>query len=333
MNVCNLIKMIKGVMKYHFFGIRTPLTISYLSTYQCNQKCQYCDWTKMNLHCLQTSQAIKLIQDFKKNGVVKLGFAGGESLCREDIDVLLQCSHECGLITSVSSNGREISKHINAIVKYVDVVQISLDGPENIHDELRGVGSYKYAIQSIQLLRNHHVDVIVNMVLTKKNIQYINYVIKIAERYKCKVLFQPVFYYDISESAANIQTLKPSYHEMYNAIEYLIQKKRTSKSISNSIIFLKYVQDTWERKKAVKCYANTLFCAIDPLGHIHPCCFDNISCHDANAATLGFKLAFMNCKNNTFTKECKGCYCNAYMEANFIFSLKLSACINALYLM
>lgn len=92
----------------------------------------------MDIKMMETAQAIALINDFKKNGVVKLGFAGGESLHRKDIDQLLEYSHKSGLITSISSNGKEIYNHIDAISKYVDVVQLSLDGPKDVHDELRG---------------------------------------------------------------------------------------------------------------------------------------------------------------------------------------------------
>lgn len=330
MKIRNLYWTAAGIVNYHIFKKRKPLTVSFLSTYSCNQKCQYCDWTKMDLKMMETAQAIALINDFKKNGVVKLGFAGGESLHRKDIDQLLEYSHNSGLITSISSNGKEIYNHIDAISKYVDVVQLSLDGPKDVHDELRGYGSYDKVIEAIKLLRCKHIKVITNTVLTKKNIKDIDHVIKLAETYDFKALFQPIFYYEISETEDKIKDLRPSFFEMKNAMKYLIFRKKHSKHIGNSSAFFRYVQKSWMSSYRPKCYANNLFCVVDPLGYILPCCFDIQRNSLTNSLENGFKQAFINSASNQFSNICKGCYCNAYIESNLAFSFYPSACINAL---
>ena len=330
MNIVNLCKTTCGIAKYHVFKKRTPLSVSFLSTYLCNQKCQYCDWTKMDLRVMETYQAVELIKDFKRNGVIKLGFAGGESLHRKDIDQLLACSYEMGLVTSISSNGREIANHIDAISKYVDVVQLSLDGSKDIHDGLRGCGSYDVVIEAIKLLRRNDKKVITNTVLTKKNIQDIDYVVDLAKTYDFKALFQPIFHYGISESKDKIEDLKPTYFEMNNAMNHLIYHKKHTKHIGNSIAFFRYVQKSWMSSYSPKCYANNLFCVVDPLGYILPCCFDIQRNSLINAIEQGFKQAFINSASNRFSKKCKGCYCNAYIESNLAFSFHPSACANAL---
>lgn len=330
MNIRNLCQTTYGIVKYHAFKKRTPLSVSFLSTYSCNQKCQYCDWTKMDLRVMETDQAVGLIKDLKKNGVVKLGFAGGESLHRKDIDQLLACSYDAGLVTSISSNGREIVNHIDVISKYVDVVQLSLDGSKDIHDGLRGYGSYDVVIEAIKLLRRKDIKVITNTVLTKNNIQDIDYVVNLANTYDFKALFQPIFHYGVSESEDKIEDLKPTFFEMNNAINHLIYRKKHTKCIGNSTAFLRYVQKSWMSSYSPKCYANNLFCVVDPLGYILPCCFDIQRNSLTNALEHGFKQAFINSVSNEFSNNCKGCYCNAYIESNLAFSFYPSACVNAL---
>lgn len=319
-----------SVLKYNLKRSRTPLTVSYLTTNQCNQKCKYCNWFKANPEQLTTNQSIKLIEEMAQFGVKKLGFAGGESLHRDDIEELLECSHRCKLVTSISTNGRNVPKHIEAIKKYVDVVQISLDGPQELHDELRGVGSYRIVMDAIDLLKELKVKVIVNTVINKKNIKELHFVLDMAKEKNYYTLFQPVFCYDLSESHEVIQNLRPNYHEMNGAMEYLIQKKREGMKIGNSISFFNYVKDTWDNEQLVRCCANDLFITVDPLGYILPCCFDSNRVTDYNAAKLGFKNAFINSASNSFSKNCKGCYCNAYIETNLAFQLKLDACLNGL---
>lgn len=330
MKVETVIKSFGKLAEYIIWGKRTPITVSYLSTYSCNQKCRYCNWEKMNQCAMNTEQAVSLIKDLKNNGVVKLGFAGGESLCRKDIDILLKTAHESGLITSLSSNGKEIINHIDSIKRYVDVVQVSIDGSEDIHDYMRGTGSYKKVIEAIRALNENDIKVVTNTVLSKNNLHELNHVIDLARQYGNKALFQPLFCYELSEANEVVDSMQPTYFEIYHAVEYLIDQKRLGKPVGNSVAFLRYIQRSWNKKQPVKCYANNLFCAIDPLGYIMPCCFDIRQNDKCNAITQGFRQAFNNCKSNKFPVQCPGCYCNAYMESNLVFSLDVTACLNAI---
>lgn len=330
MRIKTAIKTMSGLVKYKTIHQRTPITVSYLSTNQCNQKCKYCDWTKANQEQLSTARAIRLIEEIAKCGVQKLGFAGGESLHREDIAELLACAHSCGLIISVSTNGRNVPKHIDALKKYVDVVQISLDGPEEIHDMTRGKGSYRIVMDAIHLLKSNRIRMIANTVISRLNIKELQFVLDMARKYHYRTLFQPIFCYELSESKEVIQKLRPNYHEMHGAMDFLIQKKKEGMPIGNSVSFFQYVKDTWDQEQLVKCYANDLFCTIDPMGYVLPCCFDDKRLPAYNAAELGFRQAFQNCADNGFPKNCGGCYCNAYIETNLAFQLKADACLNGL---
>lgn len=330
MNILSINHILMSLIKYYMFGHRTPIAVSYLSTYTCNQKCKYCDWKSLDHSELTTQEAQKLIRSMKKSGVVKLGFAGGESLNRKDIKILLKTAHEVGLITSISSNGKAIKDHIEEIKKYVNVVQISLDGPEVVHDNLRGEGSHRIVLDAIKLLKENNIKIITNTVLTKKNISELPYILNFAKETNHLALFQPIFNYYISESDCVINSLVPAYFEMYYAIEYLIKEKKAKGNVGNSIDFLKYVQNTWNVPRGIKCHANNLFCAVDPKGYIVPCCFDSSRNEYASVTEHGFQKAFMNSIENRFANQCEGCYCNAYIESNFAFSFRLEACLNAL---
>ena len=330
MNIKSLFNIGSRLFQYYLFHKRIPLTVSYLTTYRCNQHCRYCDWGKMGGRELETEEAIRLIQSLSGQGVVKLGFAGGESLCRDDINVLLEVAHKSGLIISISSNGKAIGDHIDAILKYVDVVQLSLDGKKETHDALRGENTYEHVIQAIKMLRGKGQKLITNTVMTKQNLADFPFILDQAEKYGYRALFQPVFEYKISADEDVIQSLRPSLDEMRTTVEYLIQQKRHGRPVGNSVAFFRYIQKTWDRQQTVKCHANDLFCTIDPVGNVLPCCFDVAQDERFNAAKLGFAEAFSKARANTFSRHCQGCYCNAYIESNLAFCFHMSACFNAL---
>lgn len=319
------------VLEYKILKKRTPISVSYISTYRCNQKCAYCDWTKVSSEEMDTENALKFISDMKESGVIKIGFAGGESLTRPDIEQLIRHAHKCGLIISVSSNGRLIEKYLDVIKECVSVVQISLDGTEEIHDLQRGNGSYKCVIDSIELLHKHNVKMITNTVLTKNNKEEIDFVLKIAEKYNHQALIQPVFTYGLSECEEKINDTRLGTDEMQEVIEYLKKCKRKHRPLANSTSFLNYIKKSWNNQKIINCSANKLFCTVDPKGNILPCCFcDSELCDTYNVSKLGFKKAYEVSKDNNFSDNCNGCYCNAYMEMNLAFAFNISACLNAM---
>lgn len=330
MNTRPLLRIGSSLFRYYLFHKRTPLTVSYLTTYRCNQHCRYCDWGKMGGKELHTDEAVRLIESLPKQGVVKLGFAGGEALCREDIDLLLEASHKSGLITSLSSNGKAIGSHMDSILKYVDVVQLSLDGQKETHDALRGQGSCENVIRAIESLRGHGQRLITNTVMTKRNLGDFPFILDQAQKYEYQALFQPVFEYGLSAGREVIQPLSPSYEEMAAAVTYLVKQKRHGRPVGNSAAFFRYVLHTWNQQRTIKCHANNLFCTIDPAGNVLPCCFDTAKGDKYNAAALGFAQAFANARENRFSQHCQGCYCNAYMESNLAFGFHMSACFNAM---
>ena len=71
---------------------------------------------------------------------------GGEPFLYPDIMPLLTYMKQKGLTISISTNGTKLDKHIRQIVEIgVDFLLISIDGPPDTHDDIRG---YKGAFES-----------------------------------------------------------------------------------------------------------------------------------------------------------------------------------------
>lgn len=320
-----------NILGYHLLRKKAPLIVSYLATYRCNQNCSYCNWEKSFSKEMSTQEAVSVIRQMKEGGTYKLGFSGGECLVREDIDILLECSHEAGLITSIATNGRAVPDHINAIERYVDMIHISLDGPREIHDALRGKGSYDAVMEAILAAKESKVKVLANIVLTSSTIAYVPYMIDLAKKMDFEVLFQPVFSYKLSANQKQIADFSPKRKALLEAVELLIQEKKDGGPIGNSYSLLRYVQKNWPGGKLKKCLAGSLFATLAPNGDVMPCLFLEGSKDWLNAAELGFNYAFQNSNCRKTVDSCQGCYCGAYVEASLIFSLNPTACLNALF--
>ncbi len=325
-----LIGVPQKILLYYLKRIPSPLTVSYLTTYRCNQHCKYCDWKSNVIKELDTEQAILLINQMKDCGTFKIGFSGGECLVRDDIGELLKCAKDNKIITSISTNGRNVNKHIDSIEKYVDVMQVSIDGPLEIHDKMRGAGSYSAAIEAVRAAKSCGVNVVSNTVLTKYSTKYIDFVLDLAKKEGFKILFQPVFDYKLSASDDIIGDMSPSREEIIRVMDFLIEEKKKGSPVGNSFSLLKYMKKSWPDGGLKKCLAGSLFITVTPDGRIIPCCFLESKREWPKIIDTGLKESMKNKILSEEVKKCSGCYCNAYIESTMLFSLNVEVCKNAL---
>jgi MoaA/NifB/PqqE/SkfB family radical SAM enzyme len=77
-------------------------------------------------------------------GTRNVVLTGGEPLLHRNFEALCNFLKECNIRVTLLTTGLLISKFAAVIVKGVDEVIISLDGPEDIHDQVRRVkGAYR----------------------------------------------------------------------------------------------------------------------------------------------------------------------------------------------
>jgi MoaA/NifB/PqqE/SkfB family radical SAM enzyme len=82
-------------------------------------------------------------------------FTGGEPLLYKGLDQILRHIQSRGLMAAIVTNGTTLSTHAESLVAAgVQNVTVSLDGPEEVHDRIRGVaGTFRRAIEGIRALQ------------------------------------------------------------------------------------------------------------------------------------------------------------------------------------
>ena len=96
---------------------------------------------------------------------------GGEPFLRPDFLAILEEMVGAGFDCYVLSNGTIITPERAQALAGLGVkgVQVSLEGPEEIHDEIRGRGSFAASLKGIQNLLDAGVQVSVNATLSRLN--------------------------------------------------------------------------------------------------------------------------------------------------------------------
>jgi MoaA/NifB/PqqE/SkfB family radical SAM enzyme len=101
------------------------------------------------------------IEDFTRHresllrlGVGQVVLTGGEPLLHREIKGLCSLLKECGVKITLLTTGLLLSQRASVVAEGVDEIIISLDGPEEVHDQVRRVkGAYRLINEGVQMVR------------------------------------------------------------------------------------------------------------------------------------------------------------------------------------
>lgn len=168
-----------------YFGVASPIVV-WNVTKQCNLSCRYCYEGATLLPSkdeLSYDEATKLMDGLKEMNIPLLVFSGGEPLARGDIFDLFAYARSIGLPFILSTNGTLITQDMAKRIKNAGVsyVGISIDGLEDMHDEMRGSkGSFHKSIEGLRYLIGEGIKTGIRITVTKPNLEEIGNVLDIA---------------------------------------------------------------------------------------------------------------------------------------------------------
>lgn len=138
-------------------------TLQWHITHRCNLRCKHCyqeDYSAFESRgdlWRVLDQFSEVLREYNMNG--QLNVTGGEPLTHPDLYELLKEASRRGIKTGVLTNGTLVGVREAKLLRacHVDYVQISLDGCEATHDEIRGKGSFDKAVRGINALKSQGI--------------------------------------------------------------------------------------------------------------------------------------------------------------------------------
>jgi MoaA/NifB/PqqE/SkfB family radical SAM enzyme len=153
---------------------------------RCNCRCVMCDIWKANQQKkeITAEEFSRHLQAFRKLGVKYIALSGGEALMHTNLWRLCEMMRATGMHISLLSTGMTLAQHAEDVVKHVDEVIVSLDGPPEIHNIIRNISSaYEKLSQGVAALQNLKPDFRITgrCVLQKLNYRYLPGIIRTAQ--------------------------------------------------------------------------------------------------------------------------------------------------------
>ena len=100
---------------------------------------------------------------------------GGEPFLRPDLPRILSSLHRHDFDLYLLTNGTLVNREHASMLAQIPVkgVQVSMEGPEKVHDGIRGKGSFRAALRGISHLLSKNLRVTLNLTLSALNVDHI----------------------------------------------------------------------------------------------------------------------------------------------------------------
>jgi len=277
---------------------------------------------------LTTEQWENVIKDASRLGAQTIVFSGGEPLLREDIFKLISFTRKNNLNACVTSNGHLINEHVSRelSISGANVVNISIEGAKEIHDHLRGTGSFDKAITALENLRKYKIESTVASTVSKINYRDLLHVLDIAKNCGATTVrlqpFNSIFLQD-QKRRKEFLIDKRDIQKLEDIIKSFINVAKEYKISVNPIGYLLKIPVYLSGKNFYpdNCSALWYSCPINPNGDLFPCWIEG-----SNNKLIGnvkkeglYELWLSERRSKMISliikNGCKGCLMSCYDEA------------------
>ena len=256
----------------------------------CNCRCVMCDIWKDNKNLKQlTEKDIEaLLVSLRKLGTRQVVMSGGEALLNPNFFRLCQMLQKENISISLLSTGLTLAKHSQQIVDHVDDVIISIDGPPEIHDQIRNIpGAFEKIRQGVEriILIDPYFRITSRTVIHKMNFRYWKEIVDTGKKLGLdQMSFLPA---DVSSHAFNREILWDSTRQQdliltaegAEELEQIIQEIAGDKIIAESPAKLHKIYEYYAAFHGLndfpfkKCNAPWVSTVVEADGTVRPCFF------------------------------------------------------------
>lgn len=252
---------------------------------RCNLRCQHCyqDNYKNNNE-LSFETLVSIFDHFKRflsqleelamhKVTAHINITGGEPFVRKDFFELLEIfyAHRNLLSFGILSNGSFIDENCAKHLKQLSprFVQISVEGNEETHDQLRGTGHFQACIGALKHLKKQQIKTLISFTAHQKNYQQFQEVAQIAHRLKVDRLWSDRLI--PCGSGSDLQTLNSEQTLHFFKIMSATKQKLEKKWFNHTEVALHRALQFLVGGNAYTCSAGRSLLTIQPNGDVYPC--------------------------------------------------------------
>jgi MoaA/NifB/PqqE/SkfB family radical SAM enzyme len=298
-----------------------PVSIAIELTTRCNLHCKMCAFWKSKMKDPPYEKVLSLLDEAYELGARRFDPWGTELFMRDDILDILAYAERIGFREIyVVSNGLLLNRPelLDNLAKLKTLVLIvSLDGPQNIHDELRGDGVYQQAVLSLRALGIKGIKSSIASIIMRPTIDHLNKIIDLASDLDIPVISMQPYSSDIAGPDYNNLIFEFRSDEkqiVEKKLEYLLKYARQKNVIIYTGNMMKhvasYLSEGVNPFPPQGCHVPSKTLLVDIEGNTQPCFV--IRKNMGNVNEMSLSSIWHNDIHNQFIlsaleKKCPGC--------------------------
>jgi len=331
----------RKILESNFSKLKAPYRFTYIVTNKCQLRCNMCNiWKKPSCQELSLPEIREFFQ--KSNQFSWINLSGGEIFLRKDIfDIVKVIHNNCKdlYLLDFPTNGFETELITDTVKKILSfkmpkvLVTVSLDGPPDIHDQIRGAsGAWLKAVEtfdSLRKLQSNRFRVFFGITLQPSNKDRFQETVKCVEGSIGKIGYDD-FHVNLSQHSShyyNNVDFSESTEEkaLWSQMEEIIKLRKTSLVSPVGFLERRYQglcrSYLHTKKTPVQCQALEASFFMDPCGDVYPCSIfnkqiGNIKDFDYDTDKLWEANSRKEVRNQICKGDCPQCWtpCEAYQS-------------------
>ena len=224
-------------------------TIQIHPTLRCNLSCLHC-YSSSAPH-YRDALSLEALKPFLlsayEEGFNAIAVSGGEPFMYRDLEALLAFTREVGYRNTLASNGMLLgSERAQRILEYVDLIALSVDGPPDLHDYIRGQkGAFDKMLQGVSLLREMQKPFGFIHTVTPQSWESLLWLGTLAQAQGAKLLqLHPLEMYGrATETLTNSALDDTLYHQIFILANYLRSKYADRMFVQLDLLHRDYLRE------------------------------------------------------------------------------------------
>jgi MoaA/NifB/PqqE/SkfB family radical SAM enzyme len=247
---------LRYLVGHHVLGKRPPLIRGVVLTNRCNLHCRHCDVAARGAKDLDFGEVTAAIDAFRREGGRCLYLEGGEPFLWRDgvhgLDDVVEYAHDLGYLTVVVYTNGTLPIRTSA-----DMVFVSVDGPRDTHDALRGV-SFDRIMMNVR--DSPHRSLFINCTINSRNSGEIA---AFCEHVRGMANVHGVFFY-LHTPYYGHDALELDSVERQRVLTELLSLRRRYRILNSAAGLRSALRNDWKRPMTV--------CSVYEKGVVHECC-------------------------------------------------------------
>lgn len=297
-------------------GRKHPFSMTFILTNRCNFQCDYCNIPAAAADEMTTEEFCRAIDELADVGLSRAGFSGGEVLLRRDALQIVAHAKRRGLTTTLNSNAWLAERHLDALAESLDLLVVSLDGPQPVHDLVRRQkGSYERVIRVLDGARARGLPTATITVLTRDTMHVVDEVLALAKEHGFWAYFQPAYEDCFRHEGGLDPAIGPRLFA--DLARRLGDAVTAGERVGNSAGYTERLANGPVFGDCSQCHAGRYFGTIMADGAMVPCHLTSTAQPVVNGRNLGFANAFFSLPP---PGPGPGCAISPYQEMDLLFS-------------